>query len=598
MERFFFSPLDMCKEHSSAGYISDSRNFITPNWPAHYWTRSQANRHEEETAIQKLRILQQRNTAASAALDHLSIKNNCISAELEMRLKPIEEQVKSVTAVIADLENAAAMAEATDAADEIDGSYERSRQDGDGDKLGETSDSNDERREVQIVKNDTPLRYDTNLSTDLLTIIYSTRGGSSASGWGVLFGTWYRALQDGLITEWPVVSKRLDQRDGRQSKTFMTTAIVSLQATGRLYVGVRHYTALECAILCLQLHHRITSAKTKCQPFNYASSAIGMVEQLPAYLDNFIERLASDCGRLCYRFDMDRLPKGQFAIQPRSGERIALSGHCVLAMLIKHGVLPLSPGVAAPDGLARDVDKSQRAYVDEVNKAAGAVFGRAQPLFLMEDITQLRATINTITSLILMRKLLWNTNVYADRMCNNFQIGTLLPGAVPSDRLNRGASNGGAAGAQTMKSDNRNFAFLCERYMASLYAADPQTEITQMFPGLVALCLDARNIKTQNATRHVLDVSTNRAQAALLRLIAVELQNRSKTISVPIQEVLTTHDAVALQYEEGLATLMQQARLKNTLSDGRRLLQFNVNSDYDLIYFLCLGYIPLYASSM
>ncbi|SCO83558.1 DNA packaging tegument protein UL25 [Spheniscid alphaherpesvirus 1] len=567
-------------------YIPDSRSFIAPKFPAGFWTSPVFN-PPPKTADQRIEVLRARHTAASAALDNLGLKAIGIPEELERRLRPLEEQVTQVADALAALEAAASAAEAADAAADADRTSCR-------EYVEQDCVAANESREVQISKNDSPLRYDSNLPVDFLSMVYVGRGAGGSSG--VLFGTWYRALQDCLIAEHPTATRSIDYRDSRMSKTFMTTAVVSLQSCGRLYVGARHYSAFECAVLCLYLTHRAIVPHESHE--NNPVSFSGLVERLSLYIDTLSVRI-SNCGsRLCYRYNADKLPRGQFAAVSTNGryERGALDGHIVLATLISLKVLPSYPGAIPREGPSREIDADYHAYVDDVNRAASAFLGRAQNLFLMEDQTLLRATINTITALLLLRRLLWNGNVYADKLKNSFQLGTLIPGAIASDGICRGADGGLPRGM--VKSNSNNLSFICQQYVLPLYRADNSVEVSQLFPGLVALCLDAQSLRAQGAVnRHVLDVSTRKYQIGLTRLIALELENRSRAFTTPIHEVIGTHDAVALQYEHGLGLLMQQPRLKSALEENRRLTQFNVTSDYDLLYFVCLGFIPLFAST-
>ena len=214
--------------------------------------------------------------------------------------------------------------------------------------------------------------------------------------------------------------------------------------------------------------------------------------------------------------------------------------------------------------------------MDEVNRAAAAFLGRGQNLFLGEDAPLLRATVNTITGLLLLRRLLHNGNVYGDRLRNNFQLGALVPNAPPP----RGASGD----APASRSGDGNLRFLLAHYVVVAYRADERTELTQLFPGLAALALDAHSIRAR----------VQRHQLSLVRLVALELQNRQR-VTAPVNEVIAAHDAVAVQYEEGLGLLLQQPHLRNAAD--KRLGQFGVSSDYDLLYFLCLGYIPQFAAA-
>lgn len=389
----------------------------------------------------------------------------------------------------------------------------------------------------------------------------------------------------------------MDYRDGRMSRTFMAAAVAALQSSGRMYVGNRAYSAFECAVLCLHLAHRAVAGGSQ-SPVTF----VGLVEQIPAYLDALARAIDEGAARrVQYAFDLERLPRGQFQA-PGGGagryERGALEAHAVVAALQRLRVLPAIPGAlgggAAP---ARAADADGVAYVDDVHRAAGAYLARAQNLFLAEDQSLLRATVDTITALLLVRRLLWNGNVYADKLRNNFQIGTLVPGAAAPGDVTRGA-DGGLDGAVGARSGDANLTFLCARYVARVYEACPEVEVTQLFPGAAALALDALAPRSAAGAPRAISVSGGRHQGGLLRLVALELENRHRAAPAPVVEVVAAHDAVALQYERGLGVLMQQPRLRRALDETRRLSQFNVASDYDLLYFLCLGFVPLFTSAV
>ncbi|UVC67275.1 DNA packaging tegument protein UL25 [Human alphaherpesvirus 1] len=443
--------------------------------------------------------------------------------------------------------------------------------------------------EVQIVRNDPPLRYDTNLPVDLLHMVYAGRGATGSSG--VVFGTWYRTIQDRTITDFPLTTRSADFRDGRMSKTFMTALVLSLQSCGRLYVGQRHYSAFECAVLCLYLLYRNTHGAA--DDSDRAPVTFGdLLGRLPRYLACLAAVIGTEGGRPQYRYRDDKLPKTQFAAGGGRYEHGALASHIVIATLMHHGVLPAALG--RPRRESTHVNPDGVAHHDDINRAAAAFLSRGHNLFLWEDQTLLRATANTITALGVIQRLLANGNVYADRLNNRLQLGMLIPGAVPSEAIARGAS-GSDSGA--IKSGDNNLEALCANYVLPLYRADPAVELTQLFPGLAALCLDAQAGRPVGSTRRVVDMSSGARQAALVRLTALELINRTRTNPTPVGEVIHAHDALAIQYEQGLGLLAQQARI-GLGSNTKRFSAFNVSSDYDMLYFLCLGFIPQYLSAV
>ncbi|QPI70148.1 DNA packaging tegument protein UL25 [Equid herpesvirus 6] len=590
---YVFGTLYVC-DTARAVIPPDARNFIAPPFPLRYWS-GPAFSADDGRRAEQLRLAATRHRAAAAAIDTLEAQSQLGEADVNALLRPLERQVAKVADALAALEDAARAAEEADAASGPPGGAALAA----GDEAPPGDEAGQNAREVQIAKNDVPVEYDANLPVDFLTTVFVGRAAGGSNG--VVFGTWYRALQDRLVAERPVATRSIDYRDGRMSRTFMATAVVSLQSSGRLYVGTRAYSALECAVLCLHLAHRALAPGHA-----YPTSFSGLIEQLPAYLDALAGALGEGgAGRVSYGFDRARLPKHQFHVPGNGGrfERGALDAHSVLAALIRLKVLPPIPGSlgagAAQAGPALDAE--QTAYVDEVNRAAAAFLARAHNLFLTEDQTLLRAAVNTVTGLLLLRRLLWNGNVYGDRLRNNFQLGVLVPNPYASGALAPGARGASAADAAAMpsRSGDGNLAFLCARYVAPVYAADPEVELTQLFPGLAALCLDAQTGVREAAPQHrAVSVSTGRHQAHLTRLIAVELENRRRSAPVPVNEVLAAHDAVALQYEHGLGILMQRPRLRASLDEARRLGQFNVASDYDLLYFVCLGYIPSFTSAV
>ncbi|AEI00228.1 UL25 protein [Gallid alphaherpesvirus 3] len=556
---------------------ADVKNFIAPPWPLHFW-REPIFSGNLGDAERQLAIVKARNSAAIAALTSLDDRTDLIAVEVERRLRPLEDKMEQIATTLADLERAASAAELADAA---------------ADEAQNVVDSNEcqknigsaASREVQIVRNDPSLRYDSNLSVDLLNIIYASRGAANS---GVAFGTWYRTLQNSLIAENPSAARKIDYRDGRMSRTFIATAITSLQSCGRLYVGTRNYSSLESAVLCLYAFYTKTGANV-----SHPSSFKSALESVPIYLDHMSASLASTDTRQIYGFDTGKLPKDSFAAPSGKYERGALSDHSVLRALANSRVLPPSAGSIPRGDVAPELDADQSVRNDEVNAAAAALLGRAQPLFLMEDQTLLRATLDTIVALLLLRRLLWNTNIYSARVKNQFQLGAFVPGVPPDLTVGASVDTPG----DVIKSDGRNLTFLFQRYVVPVYSVVKGIELTQLFPGLVALCLDVpfsdRGLySTRTPPSRIIDVSLSKYQASLVKLISLELQNRSRANVVSVCEVIATHDLVTLQYERGLESLMQVQRPRTRFFETKKALAFNVETDYDLLYFVCLGYIP------
>ncbi|AAT07716.1 virion protein [Human alphaherpesvirus 3] len=560
-------------------FLSTTKNFIAPNFPIHYWTAPAFELRGRMNPDLEKNTLTLKNAAAVAALDNLRGETITLPTEIDRRLKPLEEQLTRMAKVLDSLETAAAEAEEADAQSEECTRTEIIR-------------NESIHPEVQIAKNDAPLQYDTNFQVDFIALVYLGRARGNNSP-GIVFGPWYRTLQERLVLDRPVAARGVDCKDGRISRTFMNTTVTCLQSAGRMYVGDRAYSAFECAVLCLYLMYRTSNSVHEPQ----VSSFGNLIEHLPEYTETFVNYMTTHENKNSYQFCYDRLPRDQFHARGGRYDQGALTSHSVMDALIRLQVLPPAPGQFNP-GVNDIIDRNHTAYVDKIQQAAAAYLERAQNVFLMEDQTLLRLTIDTITALLLLRRLLWNGNVYGDKLKNNFQLGLIVSEATGTPTNNvilRGAT--GFDGK--FKSGNNNFQFLCERYIAPLYTLNRTTELTEMFPGLVALCLDAHTQLSRGSLgRTVIDISSGQYQDRLISLIALELEHRRQNVtSLPIAAVVSIHDSVMLQYERGLGMLMHQPRVRAALEESRRLAQFNVNSDYDLLYFVCLGVIPQFAST-
>ncbi|AAG45762.1 UL25 DNA packaging protein [Meleagrid alphaherpesvirus 1] len=581
MVNFIWGARIMGNDHLES-HPADTKNFIAPRWPIQFW-KDPAFTDECGALEKQLALVTARNKAAAAALDDLDGRTNTIAVEVDRRLRPLEDKLKEMASTLADLEQAASAAELADAAADAELPASVSSE-------PRKDDSCAENRIVKIAKNDPALRYVSNLPVDLLNIIYASRGAASA---GVLFGTWYRALQNMVITERPHVARKIDYHGGRMSRTFMTTVVTILQSCGRLYVGKRQYSSFECAVLCLYAFF-VKTGHVDSHPSNFTTA----IESVPTYLDHLASKIVEVDYKPKYGFDAKRLPKDYF--EPPSGkyERDALIDHSVLKVLVKYRVLPPAMGSIPRGCIIEDVDKNQTAYDDDVNSAAAALLGRAQPLFLMEDQTLLRSTLNTIASMLFLRRLLWNTNIYSAKINNLFQLGSFVPGTVSSVAV--GASV--ATPESAIRSDGRNLLFLFQKYVAPIYNAIKGVELTQLFPGLVALCLDVPFFVTgmsdhKQPPARIIDTSLSKYQTTVAKLVSLELENRNRGNVASIKEVIAAHDSVTLQYEHGLELLMQIQQPRARLFESRKLIAFNVQTDYDLLYFACLGYIPKLVSA-
>ncbi|AAU93323.1 minor capsid protein [Hawaiian green turtle herpesvirus] len=419
---------------------------------------------------------------------------------------------------------------------------------------------------VQIVKNDAPFLFGgESLQLDFLRTVFVAEGSPG-------FGVWYKKLQAYAEAAEPALNRIVNIREGRTSQSFLAAVLRTLRSVTQLYVGRNEYTGFETGVLILgMLQESIDGRRLE-----------GGFEELLLTLDQSLaifEKALDREKKLSFQFgvsDTDRRvhlfgtpPVGRYA-------KGLLDAHTVYRLLVREGVLAPSKG-GELRGQQTVVDPDDARRLDRTAGRAADLFPGRPLLRINRQETLVRAGIDAACYLLLLKRLVHNTDVY-DPSGVRFRLQAFVGGGL-SARLRRGAE----AGAGNASRDS-NFQFLLRRYVLPLYQRDKAgTEISTLFPGLLALVLAGfRSVNRRDA------VVAGADYEQLTRFVIGLLTKRDRAA----EDVVLNHDAITLEAERGLGQLLSVPLLRSALRENGTLDQFDARADYDLLYFLCLGFIP------
>ncbi|QEG54055.1 Capsid vertex component 2 [Cacatuid alphaherpesvirus 2] len=568
-------------------------------------------RPELLTARARIEDLERRNRAARLAIDRLTGLVAAVPTDVAAELRNVEKPLEAVVDILDDL------ADRADHEEEIM-TKTKGLPFADGEVIDDTTDNVDV---IKIVKNGSSIQWllmkgngpvgsARDFHMNFLTIV------SAASGTGRLgFGSWYRAIQAQLVENSRGMERILNiLPDGRISMRFLRTVIRALKSAAEIYVGHRSYSAFEASVMCLFQYNEAKKNssnrdknKNDSQP-QVAGTFEEAIKLVPYYLGVLQEDIRKEWGAVSYAFDRSKMPSNFFSpVGSKKYSPGAFDTHVVHRLFKAHGVFAATSRDVTRDEITF-VDPDFQRFDDPIANLSLAFFpARREPLLLHEDEPLMRATINSVSLLMLMQRLMFNGDVYTNSRANRFQAAAFFEDkagptqleygeclAEDTDKFRAPGSRPAAAtktaeeeASRDVVSMDNNIVFLFEKYLLPLYRYDNRTEVTGFFPGLTAICLTGR-VKGIPGTTALGDYQTS-----LANLVDLDLR-RTENTGAGAAVVLTVHDAITFDLELGLARLLSVFDVKKHMKTA--LKSMNVETDSDLIYFLCLGCIPYHVA--
>lgn len=576
-------------------------------------------REELLTSRARIEDLERRNRAAQVALDRLAGLAVAVPMRAAEELNNVEQPLIAAVELLEDMAQRSHHEREIAVVEEDGLRYKRSADEFDGQNDGDEDDMG----VLRILKNGSVIPWwKTRTGTgakdfhgNFVGMVFATSGDGRLG-----FGTWYRALQSQLIDSSRGMERILGAtQDGRISSRLVRTVIRVLRSAAEIYVGHRNYSAFEVAVMCLFQYDVAKRELADARGGPGTSSGKGprqagtfeeAIKLVPYYLRALQEDVRCEWGAVSYAFDRTKLPQKFFSpVDSKKYPQGTLSTHIVFRLFKARGVFAATGHEVTKEEIAT-VDPDFHRFVDPIANLSLAFFpARRSPLLLHEDEPLMRAAIDAVSMMLLLQRLMYNSNVYANSMDNRFQAaaffedrvpgsGAPAPGNVSGDQWPGDGDPTRAPGSrppaaaesvargddsQDVVSLDNNMVFLFDKYLSPMYRYDNRTEITGFFPGLAAVCL-AGKVKGVPGPSSVGDYGSS-----LINLVDLDLRKTENT-GTGAAVVLTVHDAITFDMELGLSRLLTVFDVKKHMKAALRTM--NVATDSDLIYFLCLGCIP------
>ncbi|QFU14562.1 DNA packaging tegument protein [Psittacid alphaherpesvirus 5] len=556
--------------------LPHSRNCLFTYFP----TRSTdiANVEKEQVLKTRLQDMERKRNAARATLDRFCVRARDAPTIIAGTLASLERPLETVIETLDDI--AMRTMVETVIPDTTDGSNVPKPEHIDTDITNS----------VKIIKTDDNLIFKNDFHMDFLTTVFSTEVIGRVG-----FGQWFLAIQTSLISNHRDLERNLRTINGsRVSQRFMRTAIRACSSAMEIYAGRRDYSAFEATVLCLFQFQLIKRGFHEGRQPEMITSFNELIRNVPVYLRELANEISHSWADANFAFDSSKLPTDFFSpIDGSSYPPHALNTHVIYRIFKARGVFPIGSKDVTKHNL-ENIDPGFTRFEDPIARLSLSFFPeRKNPLTLHNDEPMIRMVVNTVSVLLLIQRFLYNSDVHGPAYANRFQLAIFFDRDIEqSRRVQPPASEYTDSSHDTNvhredASRDNNLFFLFANYLLNIYRVLPGLEISGFFPGAIILCLIGR-LRGIPSTHHLGDF-----YRSLIELIALDLRKTSN-VGMGAISVLMAHDTLTMDCERGLARLLSVIDIKGHLRGIMRTL--NIGTDSDLIYFLCIGCIPVHVT--
>ncbi|ATA58248.1 UL25 [Eptesicus fuscus gammaherpesvirus] len=408
--------------------------------------------------------------------------------------------------------------------------------------------------------------------------------------WLPSYGTWFIHLTQTAMQR-RVFPKELRGRANFQNSTSLKLIREVLQtaagATRDVFTDVRHLSDTNAALCLLNAYH--CSQTNAPLPTTYA----GLLEDMHTKLGMLTQRLKRECNagvRFAFTYHVQNAKQRETLAPLNRDTKYPpdfFNAHGLYTVLQASGALGYMTRAAhAPN---------QEDRADLTYRIAGAVFGQDVPPFMAYQ-WNLRVGLVAL-EMLLMAYLLLETAQISASAGRRLQLRELLGDRYQSPDGQNGVGQGGGGQGQGQGQGPQRtpslfyargdaFQFFAEHYITPTLQHDPQTPASSLLPGLVLLALESAELgRTRVANSRYVSL-TGRKFNELFDVI------NQKYIYMDPDGMLRARTTLRMAVEDGLAALMTRAAPVAACQEMMRN-QFGVADDYDAMYFLVLGCLPI-----
>nr|BEG23010.1 homolog of EHV2 ORF19 DNA packaging tegument protein UL25 [Macronycteris gammaherpesvirus 1] len=384
------------------------------------------------------------------------------------------------------------------------------------------------------------------------------------SQWLPSFGHWYQDMTDNAMQR-RVFPKELKGNLNFQNSTslkLISSVLDTLASvTEDIYTDIRHLSDINAALCLINGYYCL---KTGYQiPTTYSD--------LLHDLDKKIVLLATDLKQENSSTDFSFVisnPNQFETIAPlnKQGTYAAdfFSSHKIFLLMAANGMFPHSKNKPmGGDPLNRDI----------VYLITNNVFSQDIPPFMTHQ-WNLRVGLKALEIFIVVYIILENAHISGNTISRRLQLATLLADQYKPQKLNQVFKRGYL------------FSFLLTNYVIPCLTHFSNTPASSLFPGVIQLALESVNTKLLNVSSNQLINLSGKKYDGIFQIL------NQKLVFKDIHALIQAQTALRLTVEEGLNLILSKGAPLMSISNIMTT-QFGGGDDYDTLYFLVLGCLPV-----
>ncbi|ALE14730.1 ORF19 [Felid gammaherpesvirus 1] len=413
---------------------------------------------------------------------------------------------------------------------------------------------------ITIAPDDPSFHVESDFRGEFLSGLYTKQ-----HQWLPAFGPWFTNMTDSAMQR-RVFPRELRGNLNLQSSTSLKLMQAVLDTisnvTSDFFLDVRHLSDTNSALCLLNGYFYIK--KNSPLPLTY----VDLVSNLDEKIELLITDLKQNTQGTNFSFSYSN-PQQLETIAPLSKQNTYstdfFQDHKLFHLLVTAGVLPSQTQSKASQNL------------DVVYLITNTVFGADIPPFPVFQ-WNLRTGLIALEVLMLVYITLEVAQISTNTAHRRLQLATLLGGQIKTKD------------SQQYKFLKRKqlFSFMCENYMIPTLQQNPQTPISSLFPGIILTAIEAVDVfdshinKTNN---HIINLSGKKYNEMF------DIINQKYTFKDP-QAILHAQTAFRLTIEKGLNLLLSSTNPSSAITKIIST-EFGGGDDYDNLYFLILGCLPV-----
>lgn len=411
---------------------------------------------------------------------------------------------------------------------------------------------------ISIYPGDPSFTVEHDFKTELISKLYTQR-----NHWLPSYGPWYSTFTSVAMQKrfFPKDLKGNDNFHNSTSQKLMNVIVTTISdITEDLYVDVRHLSDTNAALCLLNAYYVIKGQAAPPKTFQ------DLVKDLDLKLDLLVHDLKQlGISTLGFQFTFENNRQNCTLAPLGTKDKYSsdfFHNHKLVHLFTNSGVLP-----------KLDSDDHGSFHQDVIYVITNSIFGEDIPPFASYQ-WNLRVGLVALEHLILVHILTENIRV-KDPGNNRLNFKTLLGSSFQSGQVE--------ALAQTTFKRGQVLKHLCTHYIVPTLLNNPQIPMSKLFPGITILGLEIQS----HVPGHTSIINlTGQKFSEIIDVITQQLMIKDAT------QLFQARVALRLKVEAGLARLLSQPSPRLTVADVIKT-QFGGLDDYDRVYFLVIGFLPV-----